>query len=95
MAGSRRALSFSERLERSAMSKSYRDHRGKRINKEILGRDCFAIAGERLIARCGGEAIGDPRGKRYAKRQVSRLRRRVNAMLTNALRADVGSTPQT
>ncbi|WP_046868828.1 hypothetical protein [Microvirga massiliensis] len=77
------------------MSKSYRDRRGKRINKEIRGRDCFAIAGERLITRCGGEAVGNPRGKRYAKRQISRLRRRVDAILTNALRADVGSTPQT
>jgi hypothetical protein len=92
MAGDRRALSFSIHPERSTMSKSYRDQRGKRINNEILGRDCFAIAGERLIARCGGEVVGAPRGKRDAKRQVSRLRRRVDARLTNSLITDVGPT---
>lgn len=57
------------------MSRSKRDQRGKRINGEIWGHDCYQVNGGKVFADCGGERIGAPNAKKGAKKHVSRLRR--------------------
>ena len=58
------------------MSRSKRDQRGKRINGEIWGRDDFIVTSDKVYPRAGGEYVGCPDSKRYAKKQVRRARRR-------------------
>lgn len=58
------------------MSRSTRDQKGRRINGEIWGRNCFQVAEGKVYPDCGGEPVGGPGHKRWAKSQVSRLRRR-------------------
>jgi hypothetical protein len=60
------------------MSRSRGDQRGKRINKEIMGRGCFDVTETgRMIKRCGGEEVGSATSKRSAKQEIGRIRRRM------------------
>ena len=58
------------------MSRSKRDQKGKRINGEIWGHNCYIVNGGKVFPDAGGEPTGSPIHKRYAKRLVSRLRRK-------------------
>ena len=48
----------------------------KNINKEIWGRSCFIISNGKIYPKNGGEEVGSPSSKKYAKKEASRMRRR-------------------
>ena len=69
------------------MSRSKHCQRGKRINGEIWGYDCYQISEGKVFPDCGGEPVGSPSHKRYAKQRVSRLRRQEDKKIT---RSEIG-----
>lgn len=58
------------------MSRSRRDQKGKRVNGEIWGRGCVQISEGKAYPTCGGEPVGSPEQKKWAKAVAVRLRRR-------------------
>ncbi len=70
------------------MSRSKRDQKGKRINHEIWGRSDFVVTADKVYPRAGGEPVGCPDNKRYAKKQVRRLRRRQAAHIIKSAQED-------
>lgn len=58
------------------MSRSKRDCSGGRINAEVIGHATTKVVGGRLIVCAGGEHVGSPAHKRWAKSYVQRQRRR-------------------
>lgn len=61
------------------MSRSRRDQRGKRINRE-LGRD-QKIVGDRIIKDYGWEPMGSPASKAKSKHTARRMQRRIDKTL--------------
>lgn len=58
------------------MSRSKGDGRGKRISSEIMGRGTAKVSNGRIYYEIGGEDVGSASGKRDAKQDVVRGRRR-------------------
>lgn len=75
------------------MSRSYVGKRcrnsNKHLNSEVWGRSDYSIGpDDKVFPRQGGEPVGGPESKKYAKTEVSRLRRRY---AKNRLRAEVNN----
>lgn len=69
------------------MSRSKKDQRGKHIDGVIT----TARVIEDKLVRDTSEERGGPRGKREAKREMSRARRRVDKVITNKELNDYGN----
>lgn len=52
-------------------------HRNKHINGEIWGRSDFKVGpDDKIFPRGGGDPVGSPGGKKSAKNEANRARRR-------------------
>jgi len=66
------------------MSRSYRDQKRRRVNGEIWGRNCHKVVNGKVYPDCGGEPVGCPSHKRWAKALVARARRREDHRICNS-----------
>jgi hypothetical protein len=69
--------------ENLTMSRSKRDQKGRRVNGEIWGHDCYQVADGKVYSVAGGDLVGSPAAKKWAKTHVSRIRRRQERKLTD------------